>query len=172
VPLTNLRRSATRLRSSTFSSVSRSILLSRSARREGAGSELPAKRSLAPVEARIPSQASLIPRVGRRDEHQEVVERYLADFRADFHDIRNDPAYANCLDPNSYTKSQSLARELLAQASAGLLYRSVRRKGGTCIACFRPALVVNVRKGFRSLSGFILLVSHPQLFEHNLHSSN
>jgi len=72
---------------------------------------------------------------------------YLADFRADFHDIRNDAAYANCLDPNGYAKSQSLARELLAQASAGIVYPSVRRRGGTCIACLRPALVMNVRKG-------------------------
>ena len=72
---------------------------------------------------------------------------YLADFRADFHDIRNDPAYANCLDPNSYGNSQSLARELLAQASAGIIYSSVRRNRGTCIVCFRPALVTNVRKG-------------------------
>jgi len=71
---------------------------------------------------------------------------YLADFRADFHDIRNNPAYVNCLDPNSYAQSQSLARELLAQASAGIVYPSVRRKSGTCIVCFRPALVTNVRR--------------------------
>jgi RES domain-containing protein len=72
---------------------------------------------------------------------------YLADFRADFHDIRNDPVYTNCLNPKSYTNSQTLARELLAQASAGIIYPSVRRNGGTGIACFRPALVTNVRKG-------------------------
>jgi len=30
--------------------------------------------------------------------------------------------------------------------SAGLIYPSVRHRGGTCLACFRPALVVNVRK--------------------------
>ena len=72
---------------------------------------------------------------------------YLADFRADFHDIRDDPAYTNCLDPTSYPSSQLLARELLAQASAGIIYPSVRHSGGTCIVCFRPALVTNVRKG-------------------------
>src|SRR4029077_2777412 len=27
-------------------------------------------------------------------------------------------------------------------------YRSVRHRGGTCLACFRPALVVNVRRGW------------------------
>jgi hypothetical protein len=29
----------------------------------------------------------------------------------------------------------------------GVVYPSVRRRGGTCLACFRPALVANVRKG-------------------------
>jgi hypothetical protein len=31
---------------------------------------------------------------------------------------------------------------------SGLLYPSVRHRGGTCLACFRPALVVNVRIGW------------------------
>ena len=79
---------------------------------------------------------------------------YLADFRADFHDIRNNPAYVNCLGPNSYAESQSLARELLAHASAGIVYPSVRRKSGTCIVCFRPALVTNVRKGLQVTIAF------------------
>jgi RES domain-containing protein len=72
---------------------------------------------------------------------------YLADFRADFHDIRGDANYADCLDPRSYVKSQGLAGELVAGGSAGIVYPSVRRQKGTCIACFRPALVNNVRKG-------------------------
>ncbi len=72
---------------------------------------------------------------------------YLADFRADFHDIRGDANYADCLDANSYINSQRLARELLASGSAGIVYSSVRRADGTCLACFRPALVTNVRLG-------------------------
>jgi hypothetical protein len=28
----------------------------------------------------------------------------------------------------------------------GIVYPSVRRAKGTCLACFRPALVMNVRK--------------------------
>jgi hypothetical protein len=74
---------------------------------------------------------------------------FLADFRGKFHDIRDDRAYENCLDPASYTTSQQLARELLETGSAGIVYPSVRHKAGTCIACFRPALVNNVRKGSR-----------------------
>jgi hypothetical protein len=36
----------------------------------------------------------------------------------------------------------------LHQGSAGVIYPSVRHRGGTCLACFRPALVVNVRRGW------------------------
>jgi len=76
---------------------------------------------------------------------------FLADFRGKFHDVRDGPSFKKCLDPESYGASQQLARELLAAGSAGVVYNSVRHKTGTCIACFRPALVNNVRKG-RSLS--------------------
>lgn len=72
---------------------------------------------------------------------------YLADFRADFHDISGDAAYVACLSPTSYGSSQRLARELLASGSAGIVYPSVRRNSGTCLVCFRPALVTNVRQG-------------------------
>jgi hypothetical protein len=77
---------------------------------------------------------------------------YLADFRADFHDLRNldlreTAEYKECLSPTSYVASQALAAQLLQIGSAGIVYPSVRRAGGTCIGCFRPVLVTNVRKG-------------------------
>ncbi len=71
---------------------------------------------------------------------------YLADFSAVFHDIRNDDSFAQCLRPDSYLASQELAQELLDAGSLGVVYPSVRRPNGTCLACFRPALVMNVRK--------------------------
>lgn len=71
---------------------------------------------------------------------------YLADFRADFHDIRGDIRHSDCLNPSSYKDSQRLARELLAAGSAGIVYPSVRRSTGTCLVCLRPALVTNVRR--------------------------
>jgi hypothetical protein len=74
---------------------------------------------------------------------------FLADFRGKFRDIRDERAFENCLDPGSYTASQQLAKELLEAGSGGVVYPSVRHKTGTCIACFRPALVNNVRKGPR-----------------------
>ena len=76
---------------------------------------------------------------------------YLADFRSRLHDLRGDKAFAKCLDPNDYRHSQALARTLLAAGSSGIVYPSVRHARGTCLACFRPALVGNVRKD-RSVS--------------------
>jgi hypothetical protein len=99
-------------------------------------------------------------------QEEEIVDyrEYLADFRAEFHDLRSDDlrnddlrdegprgdsAYKKYLNPDSYRASQQLGRRLLDQGSAGIVYPSVRHAGGTCIACFRPALVGNVREGAR-----------------------
>jgi RES domain-containing protein len=72
---------------------------------------------------------------------------YLADFSHEFHDIRKEPSFADCLDPRSYAVSQGLGRHLLNTGSAGIVYPSVRHEGGVCIVCFRPPLVLNVREG-------------------------
>ena len=82
--------------------------------------------------------------------HPEEFEylEFLADFRADFHDIRNRREFRNCLAPDSYAGSQKLAHTLLEQGSAGIVYSSVREKThGDCVVCFRPALISNVRRG-------------------------
>lgn len=76
----------------------------------------------------------------------QTYDLYLADFSGQYHDIRSDQAFAPCLDPQSYVSSQSLAAHLLRAGALGLIYPSVRYGGGTCIVCFRPALVQNVRK--------------------------
>lgn len=80
-------------------------------------------------------------------EEEITCDDYLADFSADFHDLRADARFKSCLAPASYVASQDLAQQLLDSGSLGVVYPSVRRKGSTCIACFRPALVMNVRKG-------------------------
>jgi RES domain-containing protein len=75
---------------------------------------------------------------------------YLADFSAELHDLRSTApgaaAFADCLASDSYIASQELAERLLEAESLGVVYPSVRREGGTCLACFRPALVTNVRR--------------------------
>jgi len=81
-----------------------------------------------------------------REEITDYVD-YLADFRAEFHDLRGSGQHREALDPESYRASQALAEELLALGSAGIVYPCVRREGGTCLVCFRPVLVINARKG-------------------------
>jgi len=82
-----------------------------------------------------------------REPETFAFDDFLADFRADFHDLHDDAAYAGCLDPDSYVESQNLAGRLLAAGSAGIMYPCVRRNGGTWFVCFRPTLVANVRRG-------------------------
>ncbi len=76
-------------------------------------------------------------------------DEFLADFTGGFHDLRNAPGFRACLARDSYVASQALAEGLLQEGSLGVVYPSVRRAGGTCLACFRPALVTNVRRGRR-----------------------
>ena len=73
-------------------------------------------------------------------------DAYHADLASEFHDLRGQPRCVDCLSPDSYVAAQALAEQLLNVGSAGVIYPSVRHPGGTCIACFRPAIVAHVRK--------------------------
>ena len=88
-----------------------------------------------------------------REREELQYDEYLADFTGSFHDLRpaveNTGQFAACLDPDSYIESQKLTVRLLEHGSLGIIYPSVRRPGGTCIACFQPSVVANVRKGGR-----------------------
>jgi hypothetical protein len=84
--------------------------------------------------------------IGRFDD-SVTYEAMLADFSSEFHDLRGDARFASCLDPKRYVASQRLAARLLEAGSLGIVYPSVRAPKGTNIACFRPALVGNVRRG-------------------------
>lgn len=84
--------------------------------------------------------------IGVLDARLQMCE-YLADMDAAFHDIRSDNAdFVPLYDPNSYAASQVFAQSLRAGGSNGVIYRSVRDRGGECVACFRPPLVTNVRQ--------------------------
>ncbi|HTV09637.1 MAG TPA: RES family NAD+ phosphorylase [Candidatus Aquilonibacter sp.] len=83
---------------------------------------------------------------------------WLADFHAEFHSLEPASAYAECLAPEPvpecYTAPQKLAQKLLKEQSNGILYPSVRKKGGRCLVCFRPALVYRPRRDKRYLISF------------------
>ena len=79
---------------------------------------------------------------------------YLADFAAPFHDLRGGNSRLRKFlrpgpIPACYVESQGLAASLMQEGGNGIVYPSVRRKQGTCVVCFRPALVYHVRRGAR-----------------------
>jgi hypothetical protein len=66
-----------------------------------------------------------------------------------FLDVRQVPDHP-ALDPDTakaYPIGNALARSARAAGLNGIIYPSVRRKGGTCIAALRPAAVQSVRQG-------------------------
>jgi hypothetical protein len=91
---------------------------------------------------------------------------YLADFRSEFHDLRGDKRFTGCLDTHSYLESQAMAAGLLEMGSAGMIYPCVRHVGGTCLACFRPVLVGNVRRGPSVTIDFRGETGRPQIEVH------
>jgi RES domain-containing protein len=90
---------------------------------------------------------------GVPESESSTYDDWLADFHAAFHSLEPAKEYGDCLArgpvPECYTESQKLARKLLKARSNGILYPSVRRKGGKCLACFRPALVYQPRRDKR-----------------------
>ncbi len=83
--------------------------------------------------------------IGRFDD-SVTYDDYLADFSAEFHDLRGARGFGAALSPDTYVESQALTEDLMKAESLGVVYPSVRHRGGTCLACFRPALVGNVRR--------------------------
>lgn len=77
---------------------------------------------------------------------------FVADFAGDFHRLSSDEQ-GSCLKadpiPDCYRPGQALANVLLHAGSPGIVYASVRDLEGTCVACFRPAMVNNPRRGSR-----------------------
>lgn len=58
---------------------------------------------------------------------------------ADLHDVRgDDPRFADVLNRDSYAASQTLAAQLRAAGSDGIVYPSVRHAEGECVALFYP----------------------------------
>lgn len=67
---------------------------------------------------------------------------------ADLHDLRSLPIEPGAaLDPESYTASQALARQLRGAGADGIVYPSIRHPGGECVALFYPDCASNARQG-------------------------
>ena len=63
----------------------------------------------------------------------------VAAIDARFDDIRD--GFRKAHDPNDYQLAQALARKLREAGSNGIVYRSVRQVGGSCLAALRPKAV-------------------------------
>lgn len=78
---------------------------------------------------------------GLRDEIVQM-RVYRARIDGSFDDIRPRAPRAAIYDPNSYEASQAYARRLyLRNAVDGIVFRSVRRAQGECVAVFRPSRI-------------------------------
>ena len=73
--------------------------------------------------------------------HAEDVRVLAGRVDSRFHDLRGDPQWRPYLDPDDYAASWKLGRRLRAQGSNGVVYPSVRRRGGQCLGAFRPKAV-------------------------------
>lgn len=87
-----------------------------------------------------------------RYDDERLYQAILADFIGECPDLRAAlPRHAS-LDPDpavGYPAGQELAEFLQAEGHLGLLYPSVRARGGTCFVAFAPQIVQNLRPGAR-----------------------
>ena len=71
---------------------------------------------------------------------------YVAVISGKYDDLRKKTMSAKVYDPTSYDVSQDYGRKAYeANRLDGIVYRSVRHKGGECICVFRPRLVTKCR---------------------------
>lgn len=69
----------------------------------------------------------------------------LADFKGRLHDLRKVDGESSLYSKDDYTASQQAAAKLKREDSPGVVYKSVRKKGGQCIGVFKPNLLANPR---------------------------
>lgn len=72
---------------------------------------------------------------------------YLTDLDGELHDLRDEKTTQPLVyHTDNYSGGQHLARMLRKQGSSGIVYDSVRREDGECVAVFRPRLLSNGRQ--------------------------
>lgn len=69
-----------------------------------------------------------------------VMRELIAKIDNEFHDIR-DNGYQDELNPDNYEKSHMLAKNLRSANSNGIVFPSVRKQEGECLAAFWPDVV-------------------------------
>ncbi len=73
---------------------------------------------------------------------------YLADLRAEFTELRGyGRRKVDLMSPDSYVASQVFGMAQRGKGANGIVYDSVRREGGQCVAVFRPKIVGTCAQG-------------------------
>jgi hypothetical protein len=73
---------------------------------------------------------------------------YVADIRGEFVDLRGyGRGKPDLMNPDSYAASQPFGKARREEGAGGIVFDSVRREGGLCVAVFRPKLVAPCRQG-------------------------
>jgi hypothetical protein len=80
--------------------------------------------------------------------HMELDMRvYVTNLDGDLHDLRGQKATQPLVYHNdNYAAGHQLAKMLRNEGSNGIVYDSVRQKGGECVAVFRPRLLSKARQ--------------------------
>ena len=69
-----------------------------------------------------------------------TMREYVGNVTLPLHDVR-DADFKYLHVPDDYTETQAFARQLRGEGSNGLLYNSVRKPRGECVAAFRPKTI-------------------------------
>lgn len=121
IAVSSMRLSRTRIRSAAGSTV-----------RSGVPGTLHSRSGPRRPRSRSTGRSNSLAEVGRFED-DITLDDYLADFSAQFHDLREAPRFAGCRDPDSYVRSQALAggcstrrppaSSIRASGARGCLYR-------------------------------------------------
>ena len=67
---------------------------------------------------------------------------YFVTIKGEVIDLRNaDRDYPDLLNPGSYTASRQIGQAIRQAGANGLVYHSVRKQSGECVAAFRPRIL-------------------------------
>ena len=82
---------------------------------------------------------------------EPVYRELFADITGNFYhtELPRDKDVLGKNPDTAYSKGQKLAHEIVKKGGQGIVYPSVRRSGGVCLAVFDPEAIQNVRLGAR-----------------------
>ena len=105
-----------------------------------------AAKTLATAIAETRYHRALFLRATREDPGEIDMRVYIGEVLQKLHDVRGRP-FDDLHDPDDWQPSQACGAMLREDGSWGLVYRSVRDRGGECLAAFKPRTISIPRQG-------------------------